>query len=163
DGKELAVVRRVPGKQRLEFPAGRTLYETAGWISNPRVSLRGDRVAFLDHPTPFDDRGSVAVVDRQGSRKTLSDGWEALKGLVLSPGGAVGFAGAKRAPALAIYGASLPGRLRPVFRSAGGVMILDASRDGRVLLARASERHWTMGRARGETKERDLSWLDSSE
>src|SRR5262249_59793859 len=25
------------------------------------------------------------------------------------------------------------------------------------------ERHWTMGRARGETKERDLSWLDSSE
>jgi hypothetical protein len=27
------------------------LYETGGWVSHPRVSPQGDRVAFLDHPT----------------------------------------------------------------------------------------------------------------
>jgi DNA-binding winged helix-turn-helix (wHTH) protein len=41
DGKSLAVVRDVAGKQRLEFPLGQVLYETAGWISHPRVSPDG--------------------------------------------------------------------------------------------------------------------------
>ena len=164
DGTQVAIVRNISGRQRLEFPAGKTLYETAGWISHPRVSPRGDRVAFLDHPTPFDDRGSVAIVDLSGSRKTLSDGWEALEGVAWSPAaGEVWFSGARSGTALALYAVSLSGRLRPMFRGAGGVTLLDVSKNGRVLLARGSERHWTMGRARGEKKERNLSWLDSSE
>ncbi len=62
DGSALAVVREVRGKERLEFPVGKVLYETAGWISHPRVSPKGDLVAFLDHPIARDDGGSVAVV-----------------------------------------------------------------------------------------------------
>src|SRR5580700_7909160 len=50
DGATLAAVRNVNGKQRLEFPLGHVLYETAGWISHPRISPKGDQVAFLDHP-----------------------------------------------------------------------------------------------------------------
>ena len=49
DGQSLAVVRQQGGKVRLEYPVGKVLYETAGWISHPRVSPRGDEVAFLDH------------------------------------------------------------------------------------------------------------------
>ena len=37
DGQSLAVVRQQGGKVRLEFPVGRSLYETAGWISHPRA------------------------------------------------------------------------------------------------------------------------------
>src|SRR5208282_5223239 len=58
DGNNLAIVRDVNGRNRLEFPIGKVLYETSGWISHPRVSRKGDLVAFLDHPLPGDDGGS---------------------------------------------------------------------------------------------------------
>ena len=45
----LAVVRDVGGRNRLEYPIGKVLYETGGWISHPRISPKGDMVAFLDH------------------------------------------------------------------------------------------------------------------
>ena len=59
DGSNLAIVRDVGGRNRLEFPIGKVLYETSGWISHPRVSRKGDLVAFLDHPLPGDDAGSL--------------------------------------------------------------------------------------------------------
>src|SRR5512141_2904209 len=63
DGRELAVVRIVGAKTRLEYPIGKTLYETDGWIGNPRVSPKGDRIAFLDHEFRGDNGGTVAVLD----------------------------------------------------------------------------------------------------
>jgi serine/threonine protein kinase/Tol biopolymer transport system component len=164
DGSQLAVVRDAGGTQRLELPPGKTLYETTGWISHPRVSPRGDRVAFLDHPTPFDDRGSVVVVDPKGARETLSKGWEALEGLAWSPSGReVWFSGAKSGTAFAIYAATLSGELRTIQRAAGGVMLLDLGKNGQALVVQGANRHWVLGRTRGETKERNLAWLDNSE
>ena len=34
DGSNLAVVRDSGGKNRLEYPIGKPLYETGGWIKN---------------------------------------------------------------------------------------------------------------------------------
>ena len=82
---ELAVVRRIGNKSRLEFPVGKVLYESAGWIATPRFSPGGDSIAFLDHPAVPDDRGSVVVVDLNGNKKTLSGFWESLRGLAWSP------------------------------------------------------------------------------
>ncbi len=45
DGKSLAVVRRSGGKERLEYPLGTPLFETAGWITHVRVALDGKSVA----------------------------------------------------------------------------------------------------------------------
>ena len=50
DGKQLAIVRDMGGKNRLEFPIGKVIHETPGWISHPRVSPDGTQVAFLEHP-----------------------------------------------------------------------------------------------------------------
>ncbi|MGZ5382268.1 MAG: protein kinase domain-containing protein, partial [Thermoanaerobaculia bacterium] len=72
DGGAIAVGRAPQWRYRLEFPAGKVLYETTGWISHPRISPKGDAVAFLDHPLFGDDRGSVAIVDRSGKKTTLS-------------------------------------------------------------------------------------------
>ena len=69
DGGNLAVVRDVGGRNRLEYPVGKVLYETGGWISHPRISPKGDMVAFLDHPLPGDDSGSVAIVDLVGKQE----------------------------------------------------------------------------------------------
>ena len=69
DGSNLAVVRNVGGRDRLEYPVGKILYETSGgWISYPRVSPKGDIVAFMDHPNQGDDGGSVAMVDVSGKK-----------------------------------------------------------------------------------------------
>ncbi len=87
DGSALAVVRAPNWRYRLEFPVGKVLYDTTGWISDPRVSPKGDSVAFLDHPVFGDDLGSVAIVDRSGKKRTLSTGWEGVQGLAWSASG----------------------------------------------------------------------------
>ena len=45
DGRDLAVVHKVGGKDRLEFPIGKVLYETGEEIASVRFSPRGDRLA----------------------------------------------------------------------------------------------------------------------
>ena len=66
DGKALAVVHVVEDASRLEFPIGHVLYTPPAphWLSDIRVSPRGDQVAFVEHPLEGDMQGSVAVVDR---------------------------------------------------------------------------------------------------
>ena len=164
DGKDLAVVRAVGAVNRLEYPIGKVLVETGGWISHPRISPKGDKIAFLNHPVWPDDRGSVDVVDLSGKRTVLSAGWESEEGVAWSPdGNEVWFAAIKYGLAHALYAVSLSGKERTVERIAGGLTLMDISRDGRVLITRDDERYGIMGRAAGETRERDLSWLDYSD
>jgi eukaryotic-like serine/threonine-protein kinase len=66
DGTQLAVARCESGKCRLEYPIGKSLYETTDWISHMRVSPQGDAIAFMDHPISGDDRGTVMIVDLKG-------------------------------------------------------------------------------------------------
>ena len=58
DGNALAVVHVVNGQSRIEYPIGKVLYETAGWISHLRFSPKGDRLAFIDHNLLGDDGGN---------------------------------------------------------------------------------------------------------
>ena len=72
DGKDFAVARLERGKERLEYPIGKVLYETPGWINDVRISPDGKHVAFIDHPLVTDDRGAIAVVNREGDLKHLT-------------------------------------------------------------------------------------------
>ena len=65
----LAVVRFDQERNQLEYPIGKVLYQTGGYISNARVSPKGNAVAFLDHPIDGDDRGAVMLVDSNGQKK----------------------------------------------------------------------------------------------
>ena len=67
--------------------SGRRLYETTGWIGDPRFSPRGDRIAFIDHPRQGDDGGPVAVVDLSGRKSTLTPMYASADGLAWSPDG----------------------------------------------------------------------------
>ena len=88
DGNDLAVVRDAGGRNRLEYPIGKVLYEASGsWISHPRISPKGDMIAFLDHPVQGDDSGTVMMVDLAGNRKKLSHEWYSAQGLAWSPDG----------------------------------------------------------------------------
>ncbi len=162
DGNNLAVVRDVGGRNRLEYPIGNVLYETAGWISHPRVAPKGDGVAFIDHPSQGDDGGSVALVDRDGHKRALTGDWFSCQGLAWAPGGdEVWFTATKIGIDRALYAVTLSGRQRLVARMPGSLMLLDIWKDGRVLLTRSSWRRELTGLS-ADGQERDLSWLDYS-
>jgi tRNA A-37 threonylcarbamoyl transferase component Bud32/dipeptidyl aminopeptidase/acylaminoacyl peptidase len=158
----LAVVRFAQDRIYLEYPIGKVLYETAGYISNPRVSPKGDAVAFLDHPVPGDDRGSVMLVDANGQKKKLTADWAGEDGLAWAPGGnEIWFTATKSGEAQALYAVTLAGKERVVARAPITLRLQDISREGQVLLTGENQSTPISCLVPNETKERDLSWLNS--
>ncbi len=158
---QIAVVHHVQGRSRLEFPIGKVLYETSGWISHIRFSPKGDLIAFLDHPSEGDDRGSVCVVDLAGKVTTLSGGWESEDGLAWSAqGDEIWFTAVKSGYDRALLAVDRSGRQRTVLRVPGGLTLHDIAGDGRVLVAFESERLAMEGAGRTRNESRDLSWYD---
>src|SRR5262249_18320795 len=124
-------------------------------LSHPRVSPRGDLVAFLEHPMRGSDAGSVAVVGADGRPRVLSAGWTTLRGLAWSPdGGEVWFTAASVGGSRALHAVSLAGRRRLVLRVPGALTLHDVSREGRVLLAHEHAREGIAGVSPGEAAER---------
>jgi serine/threonine protein kinase/Tol biopolymer transport system component len=164
DGRGLAVIRDVNGSDRLEYPIGNVLVESGGYLSNPRFSPRGDRIAYFEHPIRWDDRGLVAVVDLSGKRTLLSEGYWGEEGLAWSPDGReVLFSAGTAYNNFKVYAVDLRGRRRDVLESAGGVTIQDVGRDGHWLVTRDDFLRHMPVLAPGNTTERDLSWLDLSD
>ncbi len=163
DGKSLVVVRRMLGRSRLELPIGTILYETAGWVGNPRFSPKGDSIAFIDHPGIGGDFGAVAVIDLAGHKKQLDAGFSSAQGLAWSPDGSeVWFTATRAGSARALYGVSLAGKERLIARVPGILNLHDVARSGQALLARDNWRVGIIALAPGSAKEQDLSWMDFS-
>src|SRR5262249_53070502 len=142
DGSELAVVRRVEGKVRLEYPVGKILYETDHDISSGRGSRDGKRIAFFEHPT-FPAAGTVVrVADR--NRGVLSQDWAISSGGIAwsSDGKEVWFTAEKLGETFnqALYAVTLEGRRREVTSVPGELRLLDVAPDGRALMARWDRR-----------------------
>ncbi len=164
DGTNLVVVRNVGGRDRLEYPIGKVLYQTSGgWISYPRVSPKGDYIAFMDHPNQGDDGGSVAMVDLSGHKTELTREWYGTQGLAWTPDGQeIWFTASELGLFHYVTAVDKAGKQRLVTRVPGSLVMFDIWKDGRVLLARSDRRREIMGSYAGTSKERDLSWLDYS-
>ena len=163
DGTNFAVVREFGGLSRLEYPIGKVLYQTGGWLSHPRVSPKGDVVAFIEHPVRRDDAGSIAVVDLSGKEKILSTGWETAWGLGWSPNGnEIWFSSTRLGYGRYLSAVNLSGKERLLAREPGTLTLQDVARDGRVLITRDVPRVGMVGASAENRKERDLSWLDWS-
>ena len=164
DGKSLAIVRVIPGRMRIEYPAGTLVYETAGWVSHVRLSPDGGLVAFAEHPTPGDDGGSIAIVDRAGKKTTISPFFQSAEGVAWSPSGAeVWFTAAKVGGNRALYSTTRSGKTRLHSWVPGTLTLQDVSKDGRFLITRDTLRSEIFGLAPGASKENDLTWLDWSQ
>ena len=162
-GESLLVVRDAAGKSRIEYPIGKMLYETSGHVSYARLSPKGDRIAFLDHPFPADDSGTVAVIDLAGKKTTLTGRWASEHGLAWAASGdEVWFTATEAGANRSLYAVTLGGRLRVVTRVPGGLKLHDIAPSGRVLLTRESPRVGILGVMQGDEKERDVSFLDYS-
>ena len=163
---ELAIVRRSSGVDRLEYPPGKTLYETSGYVSEPRVSADGTRIAFLDHPYWIDDRGWVKVVDRAGKVDTLTGEYWAVEGLSWAPGGQrLRFSGADASLGTMLQPRSVAlagGDLRTDVTIPGDLMVVDVAPDGRWLALLGETFYGVAVRRPGQAKDLDVGWLDSS-
>ena len=163
DGSALAIARGQGGFSQLEYPIGKVLYKTTGWIGNPRISPKGDHIAFLDHPVIGDDGGMVAVVDLTGTHKMLSSAWISAQGLAWSPNGEeIWFTATHEGLGRALYAVDLSAHERLLARIPGTLTLLDIARDGRVLLRRDASRQEIKAFIAGDTHGRELSWFDYS-
>jgi len=161
DGSSLALVHVVGGVFRLEYPEGKILSESPGWISHPRVSPKGNAVAYFDHPVQGDDSGRMWVADSSGRKRALSRAWYSAQGLAWSPGGKeIWFTASDQGVIRALHAVTPDGSERLIAEFVGTLQ--DVSRDGRVLVTRDFGRSRILDRSPGETRERDLSWFDTS-
>jgi hypothetical protein len=133
DGSNLVVSHVVDGKYRLEFPIGKVVYETTGWISHVAVSPDGQRVAFQDQPIVGDDRGGIAIIDASGARQSMPV-VRGTQGIAWSPPAEVWFVRVTRSVA-SPAGDDARRQCARCFEP-GSLFLGDIGADGTVLLAR---------------------------
>jgi eukaryotic-like serine/threonine-protein kinase len=159
---ELAVVHHLPRRDRIEYPIGHVLHETNGWISHLRFSPQGDKIAFMDHPASWDDRGSVSLIDLSGQVKVLTPEWESEDGLAWSPDGKeIWFTAAEKGKGVkrGLLAVNMSGRIRKILELPTGMTLEDVAPDGRALVSMDAERV-AMATAAHDGKSVDLSWHD---
>jgi DNA-binding winged helix-turn-helix (wHTH) protein/Tol biopolymer transport system component len=168
DGAKLAVTHYANDGCALEFPLGHVLYQTTGgaWLSHPRVSPRGDRIAFLEHPLGGgdDDAGWLAVIDLAGQKKTLSRQFGSISGLAWSPNSeAIWFSGSEVGSyPRALFKVTTTGQQLLVRQESSNTVLHDVSRDGHLLVTRDTIRGEVFGHIFPDNKERELGWGDNS-
>ena len=156
---ELAVVHHVDGRSRLEYPLNHVLYESGGWISHIRFSPQGDKIAFMEHPALWDDRGSVFVTDLAGHARVLSSGWGSEDGLAWRPDGEeIWFTAVENGNDRDLKAVDLSGRVRTLLDVPGGLTLQDVASDGRVLVSVNNERLGLASGTRNAKAITDLSW-----
>ncbi len=163
DGKSLAIVREADHRFRLEFPIGKVLLESTEPIHAPRISPRGDRIAYVHGEQTA---ATVNVMESSGKGiRSLSGGWSDFSGVPCwSPDGReIWFSGQRQGEGLGLHAVDLSGKLRLVTRIPGNLELDDISKDGRLLVGHHAVLIILMGRIAGETKDRDFSWLDASD
>ena len=162
DGTRLALVRVVAGAQQLEFPEGRVLCRTSGWMSSIRVSPGDDAVAFIEHPVRHDDAGAVRIVDVHGNASTLADNWASASGLAWRNHDEIWFTAARDSSPRSVWAVRRNGTLRPLGQAPGALTLRDVAPDGHALLSVESRRLEMAGALADEPHERSFSLTDWS-
>jgi len=144
DGKELAVCRVVGNRSRLEYPIGKVLYESPGWVRSVRVSPDGKLLAFVDCPQRGNNDGLLKIMATSGQFHVTGPYLRNQSGpIAWTPkGDEVWFGG--------IEAMSLDGKVRPVWTSPNA-SIEDLSRDGRALFSESTARRELVGFGRDGT------------
>ncbi|MEO6223697.1 MAG: protein kinase, partial [Vicinamibacterales bacterium] len=164
DGSDLVAIRDNKDRDLLEFPIGHVVYQSIGYLSDPRVSPDGTRVAFMEHPVRYDNRGFVKVVDRAGKVVTLSIEFNGQEGVVWSRDGRNVLFSASGVSHYSIFSAPADGSRAavPVISSAGSLYIHDIAADGRIAATREEVRYGVVARDNAQNVDRDLTPFDQA-
>ena len=167
DGEQLAIVRG----SRLEFPPGKTLYDSKqevsppfnGLLDIPRFAPDGKSIAFAE--AQADGTLAISVVDLAGRRKILSQGWATTFGLAWHPKTReVWFSAADvsrpDAGGIVIHAVTLSGRHRIVSRQPPSLLLRDIAPDGRAFVDQAEFVETMRCLVPGAEAERDVTSRD---
>jgi len=165
DGSDLAIIHDTGVSDQLEYPPGKVLYNSSGYLSDLRISPDGDQVAFLEHPVRYDDRGYVKVVDRPGAIRVLAGEYAALEGLAWMPDSkkvvfSASKAGYEYQTRVVPISGSEPDR--QALPSLGPAFIQDISSDGSWIVAGHEIRYFIRFRLPGDKSEREFSRLNNA-
>ena len=166
DGSSMAVLRRVNGANRLEYPIGHVLIADVPWVLwMLRVSPDGNRVAFVNrvngtavglHVANKDGTSQfLGAVSGQNSTGEDSD-------LAWTPkGDEIWFRSFDSGEKGIVYAVNMKGRRRVALNLPSRVRFFDISRAGDLLLSTGFVHLGILGMTPGSKEERDLSCLDS--
>jgi eukaryotic-like serine/threonine-protein kinase len=160
EGRDLAVVH--DGK--LEYPIGHVVYDPDQGMFGVRA-LGGGRFAIVENQPERQEgswRTAVSLIDRAGKRTVLSPRWASRPEVSWSPATEEILFAASRGDEYGLRGVTLTGRERVVARTLGDFALHDVDPRGRLLLDRRLTRNSVFALPPGESRERDLSWLDST-
>lgn len=165
DGANLLVVRTVDNENRLEYPAGKVIYKVTApaWISQPRISRDQRRIAFCKHDARGDDRGSVAVVNSDGSDARFFGDFSSLYGLAWSPrGDEVWFTADPTVTTIArrLMAVTMAGKFRLLAAAPGDLTLHDVSPDGTAIITIDDRERKIFFTTLKGNEERELTWLD---
>jgi len=166
DGENLLVVRTVGTENRIEYPPGKVLYKVAvpAWISHPRISRDGKRIAFCEHPQRGDDRGSVTIIESDGGGKAKSFGnFASLYGLAWSPkDDEVWFTADPAVTTIArrLMAVTSSGVFRLLAAAPGDLTLHDVSPDGNAIITIDDRERKIFFSDSKDIQDRELTWLD---
>src|SRR5262249_31148215 len=163
DGSALLVLRNMGGRDRLELPIGKVLFEEEPGvtIAHPRFSPNGDGIAFIESRW---GKGvdSLAFVDLAGRKRTLGP---LTLGFALAwnpKTDEVWVTDHDPAQGMVLVAVSRSGRRRVIAGGTDVLLIREISADGRALISSVKYPASMMCQAPGAPREVDLAWLDFS-
>ena len=164
NGEDIAVVRRVGGQWSIERPLGTVVRQTQNIVSALRASPDGRWLAFAEKSIGYGGSWAIVFLDRSGAEsrfdaRTSGD----FLDLAWAPGGGEVWFNAYQGADPEWRAMDTSGAIRSLLRAPIPLRIRDVSADGRVLAERSSARYGVMGQAPGDDREREYSWLDSTE
>lgn len=165
-GHFFAVVHHTGAERVLEIrtEAGlvRPLFRTRGAISYVRVSPDEKNVAFIHHPSRFDDAGELRVASTAGSgSRSLTQSFERCLGLDWNQKtGEVWFTASYRNPySSTVWAVDLSGRVRSLYSLPDLFVLHNVALAGNRCLLILSENRISLTVRRSNEAPKDMSWL----
>jgi eukaryotic-like serine/threonine-protein kinase len=163
DGTTLAIARLVKGGNiQVEYPQGTAVRTIDDRISPPRVSPKGDLVAFFEKTAKTND-WSLVVGGPGRKARVLSHPWRVGGAIAWTPDGREVWFSASQGGPLAIHAVTMGGEVRTVLQTPRDLEIHDIARDGRALVLTGTGRTRAFGVVPGSDREANLSWFDGTE
>jgi len=153
NGRDIAVLRRIGNRNRVEFPVGTVIYDGETWLLNHvRVSPRGEAVAFKDW-------AEILVKGAAPSARRINRDIEAWQSAWSPVTGEIWYTNQPEEQTH-IRAITPGGHDRLVAAIPGNFVLYDISADGRVLLGRLIQSAEILGSFPVEARDRNLSHLN---